>query len=97
LDEQLKWFDGYEGQRTVILDDFRKNNMSFSLLLRLLDRYCITVPVKGGYTCWNPLTIIITCTNAPHAEFVRHNDDNTTTLYENIGQLDRRITQVMHF
>lgn len=44
------WWDGYEGQRTVIFDDWSgKDNMTLAQALRVFDRYPMQVPVKGGY------------------------------------------------
>lgn len=54
------WFDGYMGQKVAVLDDFRPWWCGFSFLLRLLDRYPILVPVKGGFVNWVPEHIIIT-------------------------------------
>ena len=45
-----KWWPGYSGQHTVILDEFRGNFMSYGDLLRLLDRYQFQVETKGSYT-----------------------------------------------
>jgi len=42
-----KWFDGYSGQRHVILDEFR-GDINISHLLRWLDRYPVTVEIKGS-------------------------------------------------
>lgn len=53
------WFDGYTGQKVVIFDDFY-GDMDFGVLLKVLDRYKLTVPVKGGFTTWNPERIYIT-------------------------------------
>lgn len=44
----LKWFQGYDGHKDVVFDDFRHDHCSFSFLLRLLDRYPITVEQKGA-------------------------------------------------
>ena len=47
-DGTSKWFDGYANQKTVLFDDFRPSKeLPFSLLLRLLDRYPVTVEGKG--------------------------------------------------
>ena len=59
--ENLKWFDGYQGQANVIFDDLRTNSCSMNFLLRLLDRYRLFVPIKGGFADWRPTTIVITC------------------------------------
>lgn len=54
------WFDGYMGQKRVVLDDYRSYHLPFNFLLRLLDRYPIQVPVKGGYVNFIPEEIIVT-------------------------------------
>lgn len=54
------WFDGYLNQDRVILDDFRPWWCKFDFLLRLLDRYPISVQVKGGFVRFNPAEIVIT-------------------------------------
>lgn len=55
----FQWFDGYSGQEWVLFDDFR-GGCPFALLLRLLDVYPLSVPVKGGFVPWNPRKIYIT-------------------------------------
>ncbi len=56
------WFDGYDGQRVLLLDDFvgAASKMSLSYLLQLLDRYPIDVQIKGAYTPLLATTIYIT-------------------------------------
>lgn len=86
--ENLKWFDGYIGQKNVIIDDFRKDFCTFHYLLRLLDRYPLRVPIKGGFVEWQPENIYITSCFEP------------TDVYktrEDIRQLTRRITIVKEF
>lgn len=63
-DPTLRWFDGYCGQKVVIIDDFDGRGVNFRFILRLLDRYELDVPVKGGFTRWAPEVIFIT-TNIP--------------------------------
>lgn len=90
----LRWFDGYEGQATAILDDIRTNSCPFNFLLRLLDRYPLTVEIKGGFTLWNPKTIIITCPVHPRLLYVNH---ETGLEWDNIDQLLRRIETFRDF
>lgn len=56
------WMDGYDLQETVLLDDFagKMSKMSLTNTLKLLDRYPIQVPIKGGFTWWMPYKIIVT-------------------------------------
>lgn len=56
----LRWFDGYDGHEDVIFDDFRFEHCEFSTLLRLLDRYEFSVPIKGSFRQWKPKRIYIT-------------------------------------
>lgn len=63
-DTSLKWFDGYQGESTVLIDDYRGEG-SGALMLRLLDRYPLRVPIKGGFVQWKPTTIFITSNLPP--------------------------------
>ena len=53
-----RWFDGYEGQSVLILDEF-KNNVKFTYLLDLLDGHQCRLETKGGfsYACWTKVYI----------------------------------------
>ncbi len=42
------WFDGYDGQSVLLIDDFY-GGMRYNYLLRLLDIYPMDVPVKGDF------------------------------------------------
>jgi len=59
-----EWWDGYTGQKTILLDDYY-GYIPYSLLLNVLDRYPLQVPVKGGfiYAQWD--TVIITSNKHP--------------------------------
>lgn len=83
-----KWWDGYQGQECVVLDDMRKDTFKFHELLRLLDRYPMQVEFKGGSTNFNSKTIIITSCFPPEELYETRED---------IGQLLRRITQNRKF
>lgn len=61
----LQWFDGYNGQKSVILDEFHGGLMTYSSLLRLLDRYPLRLPIKGSFTNWRPDNICITTNSHP--------------------------------
>ena len=46
---QNKWFDGYEGQSVILLDDFDQQGKCLShYLKKWTDRYPVTGEVKGG-------------------------------------------------
>lgn len=53
------WFDGYDGQDVLLIDDFY-GGIKFGFLLNLLDIYPIRLPIKGGFTWANWTKIYIT-------------------------------------
>ncbi len=62
------WFDGYDGQEKVLLDDFAggKSGIRLVHLLRLLHPFPERVEVKGGHVWWNPTEIVITTNIHPN-------------------------------
>jgi hypothetical protein len=88
--QDMEWFDGYMGDQCVLFDDFRDCQAKFGYLLRILDKYPMRVPVKGGFVNWLPTRIYIT-SDVPPWE-----------LYKNVAwnqrkQLFRRINEVRHY
>lgn len=65
------WFDGYLNQPWVIFDEIEKweTKISPHHLLQLLDCYKMLVPIKGGFTNWNPPNILITSSHRPEIVF----------------------------
>jgi hypothetical protein len=55
-----EWFCGYDGHEVALFDDFDGRDFSYRLLLRVLDRYRIIVPTKGGHVPWRPKYIYLT-------------------------------------
>jgi len=54
------WFDGYQGEETVLFDEFR-GALPLDALLKILDpHYVRKVPIKGSFTWFNPKRIIVT-------------------------------------
>lgn len=89
----LRWFDGYDGQRVAILDDFRPDSgVQFHFILRLLDRYPMSVEFKGGFVNWAPQFIFITTPYTVSETFA-----STFARPEDILQLERRVTETFSF
>lgn len=82
----LRWFDGYYGQKHVIIDDIRSTTCEFHILLRYLDRYRARVEVKGSSVPWTPELIVLTSPEHPK--------DVMNVQGENMVQLLRRITEI---
>lgn len=83
-----KYWDGYENQDTVVLDDFRTDFCPFQTLLRVLDRYPFTVNIKFGTKVLNSHFMVITAPYDPATLF----KDSTK---EDIHQLTRRIDHII--
>lgn len=87
------WFDEYDNEPVVCLDDIRKDSFpKFTDLLHHLDIYKKKVPVKGSFVIWNPRVIILTCPRVPEDEYVYHDryHNGEIAQYEDIKQVTRR-------
>ncbi len=91
-----KWFDGYKGEKIVILDDIRNKYYPFTHLLSLLDRYPCRVETKGASRNFRATKIYITSPYHPRkfASQYNHGDDGHR---EDPEQLLRRITEIKKF
>lgn len=88
-DPDNKWWDGYDNEPNIVIDDFKgfASGFSLSFMLRLLDRYPLTGEAKGS-----------TVSLAPHKIFVsslRHPGDYLP-MGEDPTQLLRRIENLVN-
>lgn len=90
-DQQSIWFDGYNYEPVLLLDEFY-GQIKFNFLLQILDGYNLRLPVKGchTYSGWN--IVYITSQYPPDKVYmsIRHKDPLLCT------HLDRRITNTIH-
>lgn len=84
----MKWWNGYTQQETVLIDDFRSHRMMFSDLLVLLDRYPLQLETKGGFIQFNSPKIYITSAFSPSEIYDKSDED--------MKQLLRRITRIIN-
>jgi len=75
-----QWWNGYDYQETVLLDDFNPHDIPYTQLLKITDRYPVQVPYKGGFKWLKAKRIIITSNQDPKY------------WYYNMEALNRRIT-----
>ncbi len=85
--DDLQWFDGYHGEKTLIIDEY-SNQVSITKLLSLLDGYQLRLPIKGGFTYAAWTKVYITT--------------NLDTLHSNAKEehrdaLCRRISDILEF
>lgn len=65
-----QWYDGYTGQKTLLLDDYY-GEIPYSQFLKLLDRYPLQLPIKGGFVYAQYDTVIITSNKHPETWYVQ--------------------------
>lgn len=58
------WFDGYEGEKTLIIDDFY-GWIKYAKFLKVLDGHCLRNQTKGGYNYASWDKVIITSNKGP--------------------------------
>lgn len=85
---QGTWFDGYDGEKVIVFDEFR-GQLPFAMLLNICDRHSCRVQVKGGMVELQADKIIFTSCKHPR-EWYQIFDDQ-----ERYDQLDRRITRTI--
>ena len=84
-----KWpGNAYQQQECFLLDDFRKEDIPFNTLLKIIDRYPFSLAYKGGFIAFNSPFIIIT---TPYSI-----EETYGNIYEDLKQLKRRITKVIN-
>lgn len=84
------WFDGYEGHKVALIDDF-SGQWPLKALLRVLHDWPEMLPVKGGFTRWNPEKIFITTNEYWRRWYKRENPEEHDVMIEAIA---RRIIHV---
>lgn len=83
-----EWWDGYWGQENIVWDEFR-GQIPLGKLLRLLDCNPLKMKNKGGFTNMAFKKIWITSCKTPEEVYKNCGED--------IGQLHRRITEIVIF
>ncbi len=90
------WYDNYQGDKAVLLDDFSGgfSKVGLTELLRLLDGYSDIVPVKNSFAPWKPDRIYITTNIWPDKWYDYIQPRDRMAHYR---ALVRRFTVVRHF
>jgi len=88
-DPRTKWWDGYKGQKHVVIDEFR-GAIDISHMLRWLDRYPVRVERKGSSICLRATTFWITSNLHPDCWYL--DLDEATKL-----AFKRRLTNIIEF
>ena len=85
----MRWFDGYTGQKTLIIDEY-SNDVKITRLLKLLDGYQLRLEQKGTFT-YAKWTKVIMTTNLDIA------DIHPNARVAHIKALNRRVNTWIQF
>ncbi len=80
------WFDGYDGHAAAVFDDFDGSWFKLSYFLRLIDRYAMPVPIKGGHTWWVPTTIYLTSNLKPEEWYPNAHAEHKAALMRRLTE-----------
>lgn len=83
-----QWFDGYTSERNAVFDDF-SGDINITQMLKILDKFPVKVPIKGGFTSWKAENIWITSNLEPEQWYPKATPGQ-------IAALKRRMT-IIHF
>ena len=81
-EEKSQWYDGYNGEKVALFDDF-KGGPSYQEALQLCDGREMRVRIKGGFVKWNPDVVIFTSNYEP----------STWWPVQDLSAFRRRVTQ----
>lgn len=82
----IEWYNGYMGQKVMLIDDFDEKTMGNKELLHLMDRYPMMGKTKGSFVNINSEVLYITSDFHP-SEFWRKGNE--------LDQITRRITEII--
>lgn len=85
------WFDNYNSEKVLLIDDFDKYVCELSYIKNILDHYPQQVQCKGGFywACWD--TVIITSNTAPATWYYGETEDNQNALRRRIMSTSNNI------
>lgn len=86
------YWDGYDGQKVVLVDEMYGSRFSWGFLLRLTDRYPMTVPIHGDVVTFASKIIIFTSNKHP-AEWYQIQ----ANAWSAANPFKRRITTIRSF
>jgi hypothetical protein len=85
-----RWWDMYNQQPVVVIDEYRVKDYDWAFTLRLTDRYPFSVPTRGlAPIPFNSPLIVFTCVADPREAHQHHTGEGS---WDTDGQLLRRIT-----
>lgn len=81
-----EWWDGYEGEKAILIDDFY-GQLPISRMLRILDGHRLNLPVKGGFRWAKWTKVYITSNNHPDSWYSGVSEEVRRALMRRIDEI----------
>lgn len=82
-DPRTKWWTGYRGEKTVIIDEFR-GGIDIAHVLRWFDQYPVQVETKGSSTALQAETIVLTTNLNPSCIYLGVDQETLDAFYRRV-------------
>lgn len=69
------WWDGYKGEKTVVIDEFDPEKHNVNDVLHWMDKWPVSVPIKGGFVPYECEKLIITSHFDPNLWYCGRTDE----------------------
>lgn len=86
--DQLQWWDGYDGEKAICIDEY-DNNVPITKLLNILDGYHLRLSIKGGFTYANWTNVFITSNLEPDALHANAKTKHREALFRRITKITK--------
>lgn len=81
------WFDGYVGQKRIVLEEFNPVDYDINFVKRLLDKWQLQLSVKGGFTYAAWSEVYITCQARPDTWYSNGHDTDRRAVARRINEV----------
>lgn len=88
------WFDNYQGEVNLIIDEYDGTSFTISEFIRLLDKYPQQVPIKGGFVNLEATHIWITSHGDPRSYFPANRWPEVQRRVQRIEKMSKESTLV---
>lgn len=102
FDGSQVWFDGYNGEKVLLIDDYERGSIKRGQLLRMTDIYAYHAAIKGGHVvaAWD--YVIITTNEAygdmfGHVEWENDPDHGRVENWVEWTAMYSRVNEAIHF
>ncbi len=77
-----EWYDGYDGQKCIVIDELDPHTIPIRRLLRLANPYPLKLQVKGGFVECVAQTVVITHNEHPHTWYPHAGERSVAALMQ---------------